>query len=139
MPSGFQYPVYFFDNRIFIRYQVEYTVAHNHIGNVSAHWHLLNVALPELDVMVAQFFCIYPCLFDHRRRKVDTNNLSAFAGFVSGNKTVITCTTAQVYYHIASLDFGKLGWESASKAKIGLRIIAFYLGVIISHDVVNLC
>src|SRR5437763_16828925 len=94
--------------------QIENAVANYYISLVACNRHIINIPLPELNIIKAPYFSILSRLLDHRRSKVNTNNLSGFACFMSCDKGIVSSSTSEINHRITFFDFSKLSGQSAS-------------------------
>ena len=122
--TWFQYPVYFLKYSMFVRNQVQYTIAHHYISHIRCDRHVFNITLPEFNIVEAPCFSIFSGFLNHRAGKINADHFSSGTGFMACNKTIISCTAAKINHEITFLDSGKLCWQSASKSQICIGIVA---------------
>src|SRR5258706_4893026 len=106
---------------MFIRNEVEYTIAYYYIRFIGGDRYIFNVAKPELDIIKPEFFCIFSCSCDHRFGKVNADDLASFSGYLSCNKSIVAGATSQVNDRVTLSDLCKLCWKAAAQAKVGVR------------------
>ena len=81
--------VHFLKSTCLIRHQIKHAVADNHVGAISRHWYVLDVAKAKLNVVESQGIGIDAGLVDHLGRHVDADDLAFGSGDGAGNKGVV--------------------------------------------------
>jgi len=77
--------------------------------------HILNVTLPEFNIVETSCFGISSCFFDHCWSEVNSDYLSSFACFMSCDKGVIACTAAEINDSISFFNLCKLRWQPTAQ------------------------
>jgi hypothetical protein len=137
MTAGFEDAVHILEDAVFVGHKIEYAVGDDDVGDVSGDGHLLDVALPEFDVMIADFFSIGAGLIDHGGGEVDADDLAGLPDFGTGDKAIVPGAGSQVDDDVAFLDPGELCGQSATEPQVGVGVITFEGAVVVAHDVIN--
>ena len=99
----------------FVGYEVHYAVTHHHVGEGVGQGHLLDVAMNEFDVGVAEGFGVFAGAVDHGGRHVEADDAARSARFGAGHKAVVSRPRTEIDHYVAGFDLGKLRRQAASQ------------------------
>src|SRR5438105_9058713 len=94
--------------------QIENAVANYYISLVACNRHIIDIPLPELNIIKAPYLSILSRLLDHRRSEINANDFSRFSCFMSCDKGIISGATAKINYNVSFFDFCKLSRQSTA-------------------------
>ena len=138
MAANFKYTAYLRNGHLFVGHQVQHTVADHHIGLFRGDRHVLDITVPELHVLIAQFFSVLPGQPNHLPGHIDADHLPLFSDQGPRHETVIAGARAQVDYGIAPVDLNKISRDTAAQAKIGIRVITLMAGIVFTKNGVRI-